>query len=499
MHKTRFMKKILLVLFLLIGNQVLIAQDLDKKTLAKIKVKLITAENSYKKGSYTNTLTKIKEIERIVGEYTYEDIQNLKIKALIGQSKYDKAKKELDALYEMDPSDEIITDIASYEDKIDNGIITEKKRQTSIRLAEIKRKERAKKAEIKRLKDKEKLTKILTEFKYKSCPECRGSGYEYEYDKVGCGKGAYVRTVVNRYVYNNYYKCKSGILYLNNGKWTTHNLCGGKGKKIKKRKTCSECKGKKKVLYYAGYPKISSYDERKHIKEHKYTIQRNIRAVQNKKAEQERKRKQLVAEKKEELKRTIKTRNLTDRIYFDANRKETLSKYNAKFYRIPQKKVNGLYVIKEYSIRTNKLRFEAYSTEVANLTSANLRGIATWYYSSSSKNVSSSYDGRLQEKSFYDNYGYKNMIIYFYLSNQGKTKLEFFNSSKSIYKTNGGFIDKSSYLSHSNGYPKQIKWTYIGSKKKYNKYFIFNIDKNGKLKSRLICNRKWKVKETVSY
>lgn len=495
MDKTKFMKKIIIVLVLLISNQVLIGQDLDKKTLAKIKVKLITAENSYKKGNYTITLTKIKEIEGVVGKNTYEDIQNLKVKALIGRRDFESAGIELEKLYGMDPSDEIITDIANYEDKINSGIKAEIKKRFLAEMAEKRRKENERIAALQKKKEKEKLDKILKEFKYKTCPECRGEGKLVEYIKVkSCN-------YYNSYPGIGYWYCQGRGRILHLGRYYTCKNCKGKGTTGGNYKTytCSECDGDKKILYYAGYPKISSYDERKHIREHKYTIQRNIRAVENKKAEEERKRKQRIVEKKDELKRTLKTRTLTDRIYFDTDRKETLSKYSAKFYRIPQKKVDGLFHLKDYSIKTNKLIFEGYSSSVADLVSANLRGIAIWYYSSSSKNTSSSYDGRLQSKFFYDDFGYKNMTMNFYANYQDKVKLEFFSNSKSIFKTSHGVIDAVSYQKHSNGFPKYIKWSYIGSKKKYNKYYIFNIDEKGNLKSRLVCNKKWKVKETVTY
>lgn len=488
------MKKLFLFIILSLSFQITSAQDLDRKTLAKIKVKLITAENSFSEKQFIKTLQKIKEIENIVGKNTYEDIQNLKVMSLLMLKRFDEAKTELDALYEMDPSDGVLTSIASYSDKIDEGIQAEIQRKKDVIAADKRRKERIRLEKIEKEKEQIKLDKILHQFEFKTCSECRGVGYFNKNDKEICNN-------YNSYPGIGFWYCKGRGKIIDLGKTYYCKKCKGKGYNGGKYKeTCDECDGKKKVLKYTGYPSISDYEESKYIKENRYTIERYIKEKKQKEYQRKKERERKIASKKEELKKTLKTRTLTDIIYFDDKRNETLSKYSAKFYRAPQKKVNGWYHIKDYSIKTNKLVLEAYSSQIASLTSAHLRGIVTWYYSSSTKGVSSSYDGRIQTKLFYDDNGYKKIIMNYNASNQNKIKMEFLNTTKSIFKTNNyGNIDFNSYQKYSNGFPKYIKWTYIGSKKKYNKYFIFNMDENGNLTSRFICNRKWKIKKTISY
>ena len=121
------MKKIILTLVISVCSmQVGFSQNIDQATLTKIKVKLLNAEKLYEQGEYTAVLDKVREIEAITGGVKSAKIQNLKVKAYLGAGMYQQSKEELNTLYKMNPDDEVIEDIASYESRIEKGDADEK-------------------------------------------------------------------------------------------------------------------------------------------------------------------------------------------------------------------------------------------------------------------------------------------------------------------------------------------------------------------------------------
>lgn len=137
------MRKIFL-LFTILMTQFTFGQSLDNATINKIKAKFYGAEASFDKKDYRNALEKIEEIEVLGNGIILPTAQNLKVKVLIGLKDFSKAKKELEKLQNLNLSEDIIKDIASYSDNIDNGIMRIEKDR-------IERMEREKKNEIIRI------------------------------------------------------------------------------------------------------------------------------------------------------------------------------------------------------------------------------------------------------------------------------------------------------------------------------------------------------------
>jgi len=140
------MTKKLTILFLFL-SALAFGQGIDEKTQSIIKVKYMAAQKAYGLGQYYTTLSKVSEIETLLNGQKNPTVQNLKVKALIGDGQYQKAKKELDVLYGLKPSAKISADIASYEGKIDAGIKAEKAAAESARLAAIEKEKADAKAE----------------------------------------------------------------------------------------------------------------------------------------------------------------------------------------------------------------------------------------------------------------------------------------------------------------------------------------------------------------
>jgi tetratricopeptide (TPR) repeat protein len=153
------MKIYLIIISTLMCIQVGYAQQLDNKTLSKIKVKILTANNHYDKKDYSDALTSIEEAEKLAKGSNSSIIQNLKVKVYIGLERYTDAKITLEKLYNMNPPDNILNEIALYESKIDVGIQKAAEKKERDRLAEIKRKKDEELAKIKR-KEEERLTEI---------------------------------------------------------------------------------------------------------------------------------------------------------------------------------------------------------------------------------------------------------------------------------------------------------------------------------------------------
>ncbi|MCL7765362.1 WG repeat-containing protein [Polaribacter sp. Z014] len=148
------MKKLIVVLVLaLCSFQMGFGQQYDDATQNKIKVKYFAAKEFLENREYSKVIEKVNEIEALTSGPEASIVQNIKVKAYIGIGMYERAKKELSVLYKMNPTNEVLKDISSYESNIDTGIEEEKAREERARLAEIKRKEEARLAEIKSKED----------------------------------------------------------------------------------------------------------------------------------------------------------------------------------------------------------------------------------------------------------------------------------------------------------------------------------------------------------
>lgn len=87
----------------------------DEATKNKVKVLYFSAEELYNKGNYTQTVSKIKEMENLLKGKKMGTIQNLKVKSYIALKDYEKVVNEMGILQNLSLSDEIIRDIASYD------------------------------------------------------------------------------------------------------------------------------------------------------------------------------------------------------------------------------------------------------------------------------------------------------------------------------------------------------------------------------------------------
>tara|TARA_B110000211_G_C14063635_1_gene546713 strand:- start:204 stop:1169 length:966 start_codon:yes stop_codon:yes gene_type:complete len=144
------MKKLTtLILFLLIA-QVSLGQ-IDNVTKNKIKVMYLSAENYYKSNEYTKTLNEINKIESLSKGLKLATAQNLKVKSLIGLNRFKEAQKELEVLYNLNPNSDILTDIAQYSSKIDEGI--NKAREAEQKELKRIQKEREQKEEFRKWKE----------------------------------------------------------------------------------------------------------------------------------------------------------------------------------------------------------------------------------------------------------------------------------------------------------------------------------------------------------
>ncbi|ADY29544.1 leucine rich repeat (LRR) protein [Cellulophaga sp. RHA_52] len=127
------MKKITILTFFFLISQISFGQ-LDNVTKNKIKAYYFTAEELYNNGAYSKALDKLESLEELSKGIKLATSQNLKVKILVKQNELIKAKQELEILYTLNPSKAIFKDIASYSNKIDEGIeaeqiILEKKRE----------------------------------------------------------------------------------------------------------------------------------------------------------------------------------------------------------------------------------------------------------------------------------------------------------------------------------------------------------------------------------
>lgn len=110
------MKK-LIILFITILSVAVYGQD--EATKNKAKVLYFSAEELYNNGNYTQTISKIKEIENLLGGKKIGTVQNLKVKSYIGLKDYENVVDELDILQTLPLGDEILKEVALYTAKID--------------------------------------------------------------------------------------------------------------------------------------------------------------------------------------------------------------------------------------------------------------------------------------------------------------------------------------------------------------------------------------------
>lgn len=118
------MKKLTTLILFLAVTQICFGQ-LDNATKNKIKVMYLSADNFYKSNEYSKTLNEIDKIESLSNGLKLATAQNLKVKSLIGLNRFKEAQKELNVLYNLNPSSEILADIAQYSSKIDAAIKAE--------------------------------------------------------------------------------------------------------------------------------------------------------------------------------------------------------------------------------------------------------------------------------------------------------------------------------------------------------------------------------------
>ena len=102
--------------------------QLDTRTQNQIKAKFLTAQELYEEGDYSASLEKVNEIEELTGGQLLAAAQNLKVKSLVGQGKYIKAKDELYILEGLKLSNDILKDISLYSSKIEKFVEAEKAR-----------------------------------------------------------------------------------------------------------------------------------------------------------------------------------------------------------------------------------------------------------------------------------------------------------------------------------------------------------------------------------
>lgn len=116
------MKKLILTLVLAVCSFQVGFSQYDEVTESKIKVKFFAAQELLENSEYSKAIEKVKEIEELTGGPKSSVVQNIKVKSYLGLGKYKEAKEELNILYKLSPTDEILKDIASYEDEIVKNI-----------------------------------------------------------------------------------------------------------------------------------------------------------------------------------------------------------------------------------------------------------------------------------------------------------------------------------------------------------------------------------------
>lgn len=148
------MKKLLiLITILIVATQFSFAQELDTRTKNQIKTKFFNAKDYYSNQQYSKVLEKIDEIEGLAGSKILPQVQNLKVKALVGKGEYSKAKQQLFILEGLNLSEDILRDVSQYSPKIEDGLLAERKEKERLRAIELEKQQK----EQERLKAEEEL------------------------------------------------------------------------------------------------------------------------------------------------------------------------------------------------------------------------------------------------------------------------------------------------------------------------------------------------------
>ncbi|MEE4210488.1 MAG: hypothetical protein V2I43_14645 [Parvularcula sp.] len=113
--------------------QAVSAQSLDTATQNQIRVKYINAKRAYDAKKYDEALSRLDEIESIAGGTRIATTQGLKVKTLVALKRWDAAREELAILYNLNPSAEVIEDVAPAADQVDRhfAAIAEKERKAA--------------------------------------------------------------------------------------------------------------------------------------------------------------------------------------------------------------------------------------------------------------------------------------------------------------------------------------------------------------------------------
>jgi TonB family protein len=136
------MKYICFTLMLALGSTGISAQQLDARTISKIKVKFINANNFFEAKDYDKALQKISEVEALLGKPSATAL-NLKIKIMVARGQYVKAEQVLDKLYDLSPNGKVLEDIAVYSTVIEENIERARRRIEAEKLAQKQRDKQA--------------------------------------------------------------------------------------------------------------------------------------------------------------------------------------------------------------------------------------------------------------------------------------------------------------------------------------------------------------------
>jgi len=136
------MKYIGFTLMLALGSTGISAQPLDARTISKIKVKFINANNFFEAKDYDKALQKISEVETLLGKPSATAL-NLKIKIMVARGQFVKAEQALDKLYSLSPNGEVLEDIAVYSTIIEKNIDRARRRIETEQLAQKQRDKKA--------------------------------------------------------------------------------------------------------------------------------------------------------------------------------------------------------------------------------------------------------------------------------------------------------------------------------------------------------------------
>jgi hypothetical protein len=92
----------------------------------RIRVMFLTAKEYHDQGQHAESLSKLSEIDSAMNMTVLPTVQNLRIKNLVAQGRFQDAKSALDKLYGLSPTQDVVKDMIVYEPKILSGIEAEK-------------------------------------------------------------------------------------------------------------------------------------------------------------------------------------------------------------------------------------------------------------------------------------------------------------------------------------------------------------------------------------